>query len=105
MRRLDVFWIGILRKNDCVRKVPNANKLIKTKGFLMISWFARFKNRFGKLQKNMKKRCRKSEEKGSVGHKFLAPFWSHFPSKIDEKIDAKIDAEKVMNFMKNPCEI
>ena len=55
MRKLDVFWIEILRKIGCVRKVPNANKPIKTNGFLMISWFARFKNRFGKLQKNMKK--------------------------------------------------
>ena len=45
-----------------MRKVANANKPIKTNGFLMISWFARFKNRFGKLQKNMKKRCRKSDE-------------------------------------------
>ena len=54
MRQFDVFWIEILRKIGCVRKVPNANKPIKTYGFLMISWFARFKNRFGKLQKNMK---------------------------------------------------
>ena len=63
MRKFDVFWIEILRKIGCVRKVPNANKLIKTNGFLMISWFARFKNRFGKLQKHMKKRCRKSDAK------------------------------------------
>ena len=63
MRKLDVFWIEILRKIGCVRKVPNANKPIKNNGFLMISWFARFKNRFGKLQKNMKKRCRKSDAK------------------------------------------
>ena len=61
MRKFDVFWIEILRKIGCVRKVPNANKPIKTNGFLMISWFARFKNRFGKLQKNMKKRYRKSD--------------------------------------------
>ena len=31
--------------------------------FLMISWFARFKNRFGKLQKNMKKRVEKVMQK------------------------------------------
>ena len=29
MRKFDVFWIEILRKIGCVRKVPNANKLIK----------------------------------------------------------------------------
>ena len=63
MRNLGVFWIEFLRKIGCVRKVPNANKAIKTKGFFMISWFARFKNRFGKLQKNMKKRYRKSDAK------------------------------------------
>ena len=61
MRNLDVFWIEILRKIGSVRKVPNANKPIKTNGLLMISWFARFKHRFGKLQKNMKKRSRKSD--------------------------------------------
>ena len=61
MRNLDVFWIEILRTIGCVRKVPNANKPIKTNGFLMISWFARFKNLFGKLQKNIKKRSRKSD--------------------------------------------
>ena len=54
MRQFGVFWIEILRKIDCVRKVPNAEKPIKNNGFLMISWFARFTNRFGKLQKNMK---------------------------------------------------
>ena len=78
MRKFDVFWIEILRKIGCVRKVPNANKAIKTKGFLMISWFARFKNRFGKLQKNMKKRCRKSDAK-NIGKS----------SKKSSKIDAK----------------
>ena len=73
MRILDVFWIEILRKIGSVRKVPNANKPITTNGFLMISWFARFKNRFGKLQKNMKniwkKLCKnigKSSKKSST---------------------------------------
>ena len=78
MRKLDVFWIEILRKIGCVRKVPNANKPIKTNGFLMISWFARFKNRFGKLQKNMKKRSRKSDAK-NIGKS------SNKSSKIDVK--------------------
>ena len=78
MRKFDVFWIEILRKIGCVRKVPNANKPIKTNVFLMISWFARFKNRFGKLQKNMKKRCRKSDAK-NIGKS------SNKSSKIDAK--------------------
>ena len=59
MRHLDVFWIGILRKIGSVRKVPNANKRIKTNGFLMISWFARFKNRFGELQQKYEKKVSK----------------------------------------------
>ena len=63
MRNLNVFWIDILRKIGYVRKVPNANKPIKTNGFLMISWFARFKNRFGKLKKNMKKGLEKVMQK------------------------------------------
>ena len=50
MRNLDVVRIEILRKIGSVRKVANANKLIKTKGFLMISWFARKKTN----QKNEK---------------------------------------------------
>ena len=78
MRNLDVVWIEILRKIGSVRKVANANKLIKTNGFLLISWFARFKNRFGKLQKNMKKKSRKSDAK-NIGK----------ASKKSSKIDAK----------------
>ena len=46
-----------------MRKVPNANKRIKTNGFLMISWFARFKNRFEKLQKYHEKYIEKSDAK------------------------------------------
>ena len=61
MRKFYVFWIEILRKIGCVRKVPNANKPIKTNGFLMISWFARFKNRFVKLEQFIKKRSRKGK--------------------------------------------
>ena len=68
MRNLDVFWIEILRTNDCVRKVPNADKPIKTNGFLMISWFARFKNRFGKLQKSIKKCLEKVMQKTLENH-------------------------------------
>ena len=78
MRKFNVFWIEILRKIGCVRKVPNANKPIKTNGFLMISWFARFKNRFGKLQKKHEKRCRKSDAK-NIGKS------SNKSSKIDAK--------------------
>ena len=78
MRKFDVFWIEILRKIGCVRKVPNANKHIKTNGFLMISWFARFKHRFGKLQKNMKNMFRKSDAK-HIGKS------SNKSSKIDAK--------------------
>ena len=63
MRTFYVFWIEIIRTIGCVRKVPNANKPIKNNVFLMISWFARFKNRFGKLQKNIKNICRKSDAK------------------------------------------
>ena len=76
--KIQCFGIEILRKIGCVRKVPNANKPIKTKGFLMISWFARFKNRFGKLKKNMKKRCRTSDAK-NIGKS------SEKSSKIDAK--------------------
>ena len=35
MRKFDVFWIEILRKIGCVRKVPNANKPVKTYVFLI----------------------------------------------------------------------
>ena len=48
------FFIEILRQIGCVRKVANSESHIKTNGFLMISEFARFENRFGKLQKIMK---------------------------------------------------
>ena len=78
MRKINVFWIEILRKIGSVRKVPNANKPIKTNGFFMISWFARFKNRFGKLQKNIKKRSRTSDAK-HIGKS------SNKSSKIDAK--------------------
>ena len=93
MRKFDVFWIEILRKIGCVRKVPNANKPIKTNGFLMISWFARFKNRFGKLQKNMKKRCRKSDAK-NIGKS----------SKKSSKIDAKTMKKPSKNRCGKTCE-
>ena len=73
MRKFDVFWIEILRKIGSVRKVPNANKPIKTNGFLMISWFARFKNRFGKLQKNMKKGVEKVMQKTLENHQKSHP--------------------------------
>ena len=52
-----------------MRKVSNANKAIKTKGFLMISWFARFKNRFGKLQKTFKKGLEQVMQKTVENHK------------------------------------
>ena len=68
MRRIYFFWIEILRKIGCVRKVPHANKHITTNGFSMISWFARFKNRFGKLQKNMKKGVEKMMQKTLENH-------------------------------------
>ena len=89
MRKFDVFWIEILRKIGCVRKVPNANKHIKTNGFLMISWFARFKNRFGKLQENMKKRYRKSDAK-IIGKSL--------------KKSSKIDAKTMKKPSKKRCE-
>ena len=89
MRKFNVFWIAILRKIGCVRKVPNANKPIKTNGFLMISWFARFKNRFGKLQKNMKKRSRKSDAKNI---------------EKSSKKSSKIDAETMKKPLKNRSE-
>ena len=89
MRNLDVFWIEILRKIGSVRKVPNANKPIRIKGFLMISWFARFKNRFGKLQKNMKKRSRKSDAK-NIGKSL----------KKSSNIDAKTIKKNVQKSMR-----
>ena len=73
MRNLNVFWIEILRKIGSVRKVPNANKPIKTTGFLMISWFARFKNRFGKLQKNMNKCVKKMMQTTLENHQNKTP--------------------------------
>ena len=77
MRKLDVFWIEVLRKIGSVRKVPNANKPTKTNGCLMISWFARFKNRFGKLQTNMKtsieKVMQKTLENRQTSHPKLMP--------------------------------
>ena len=89
MRKFDVFWIEILRKIGCVRKVPNANKPIKTNGFLMISWFARFKNRFGKLQKNMKKGVEKVMQKTLENHQKSHPKSMPKPSKNRPKINAK----------------
>ena len=77
-----------------MRKVPNANKPIKTNGFLMISWFARFKNRFGKLQKNMKKGVEKVMQKTLENHQKSHPKSMQKPSKNHQKIDAK----KVMIF-------
>ena len=93
MRNLDIFWIEILWKIGSVRKVANANKPIKTNGFLMISWFARFKNRFGKLQKNMKKRYRKSHAKN------IGKSW-----KKSSKIDAKIMKKPIKNRFKKKVE-
>ena len=87
------FWIEILRKIGSVRKVANANKPIKTNGCLMISWFARFKNRFGKLQKNMKKRSRKSDAK-NIGKS----------SKKSSKIDAKTMKKPLKNRFKKKVE-
>ena len=89
MRKFNVFWIENLRKIGCVRKVPNANKPIKANGFLMISWFARFKNRFGKLQKSMKKRCRKSNAK-NIGK--------------SSKKSSKIDAKTIKKPLKKRCQ-
>ena len=58
-----------------------------------------------KVAKRSPKRESPWRQKADNLHVAPDHFGSHFPSKIDEKIDAKIDAEKVMNFMKNPCEI
>ena len=63
MRNLDVVWIEILRKIVCVQKVLHANKPIKTNGFVMISWFARFENRFEQLHKKHEKKSRQSDAK------------------------------------------
>ena len=54
----------------------------------MISWFARFKHRFGKLQKNMKKRSRKSDAK-NIGK--------------SSKKSSKIDAKTMKKPSKNRC--
>ena len=89
MRKFNVFWIEILRKIGYVRKVPNANKPIKTNGFLMISWFARFKNRFGKIQKNMKKGVEKDDAK-NIGK--------------SSKKSSKIDAKTIKKPLKKRCE-
>ena len=94
MRKFDVFWIEILRKIGCVRKVPNANKPIKTNVFLMILWFARFKKRFGKLQKKHEKCVEKVMQKTLESHQTTHPKSMPKPSKNHQKIDAK----KVMIF-------
>ena len=73
MRNLDVFCIEILQKIGKVRKVPNANKPIKTNGFLMISWFARFKHRFRQFQKYMKKGLEKVMLKTLENHQTSHP--------------------------------
>ena len=102
MRILDVFWIEILRKIGSVRKVANANKPIKTNGFLMISWFARFKNRFGKLQKNMNKSIEKVMQKTLENHQKSHPKSMPKPSKNHQKIDAEKNIEKKRHFLQNP---
>ena len=60
----------------------------------MISWFARFKNRFGKLQKNMKKGDEKVMQKTLENHQKSHPKSMPKPLKNHPKIDAK----KVMIF-------
>ena len=72
-----------------MRKVLNANKHIKTRGLLMISWFARFKNRFGKLEQFIKKMSRK-------GNATIIPKSS--------KKASKIDAKTIKNPLKKRCE-
>ena len=61
--------------------MPNADKHIKINGFLMISWFARFKNRFGKLQKNKKKSVEKVMQKTYENHQTSDQKWMQKPSK------------------------
>ena len=56
-----IFGLKFFEKSVVCEKVPNANKRIKTNGFLMISWFARFKNRFDKLQKNHEQYIERSD--------------------------------------------
>ena len=80
-----MFFMEFLRKIDSVRKVPNANKPIKTNGFLMISWFARFKNRFGKLQKNMNKSIEKVMQKTLENHQKSHPESMQKPLKNHKK--------------------
>ena len=55
----------------------------------MISWFARFKNRFGKLQKHMKKGVEKVMQKSWENHQTSDQKWSQNPSKNHPKIDAE----------------
>ena len=93
MRKFNVFWIENLRKIGSVRKVHNANKPIKTNVFLMISWFARFNNRFGKLQKKHEKQYRKSDTK-NIGKS----------SNKSSKIDAKIMKKPLKNRFKKKVE-
>ena len=107
MRKLDVFWIEILREIGCVRKVPNANKHIKTNGCLMISWFARFKNRFGNFKKTWKKGVEKAMQKTLENHQTSHPKsmpkpsnnhrkWGQNPSQNRCKIHTNFIFEKVM---------
>ena len=89
MRQLCDICIAIFITLVRVRKVPTVEEPRETKVFVMISWFARFKNRFGKLQKHMKKSVEKGYAK-NIG-------------KSSNK-SSKIDAKTIKKPSKNRCE-
>ncbi len=80
-----------------MRKVPTAKKPLNTNVFLMISWFARFKNRFVKLEKIIKQKSRKNNAE-------IIDKSSKKASKMEPKStknQSTIRAQKIINFRKS----
>ena len=78
MRKFNDFWIEILRKIGCVRKVPNANKPNKNQWFFDDFMVRTVQKSIRKTLKKHEKKCRKSDAK-NIGKSL----------KKSSKIDAK----------------
>ena len=65
------------------------NNIWKPNGFLIISWFARFKHRFGKLENRSKKILEQMMQKSLKHHQKSDQKWSQKPLKNHPKIDVE----------------
>ena len=71
----------------------------------MIPWFARFKNRFGKLENLSKKGLEKVMQTTQKNHQNSDQKWSQNPSKNHSKIDTKKKMENKRFYEKNMSKI